>query len=95
MTKNEFLCPEKNLDKILDLISQSLKAGADSADAIVGSGTAISASCRLGKLEDFQRSENWELGLRVLVGKRQAIVSTSDPSEKSIKKLIGILICLL
>ena len=89
MTKTDLLLPEKSLEMISDLIENCLKAGADSADAIVGGGTAISASCRLGKLENFERSESWELGLRVLIGNRQAIVSSADPSHDTFHDLIS------
>ncbi len=64
-------------------ISQSLlqaaqKAGADAADAIVVDGSSISVEVRNTALEHAERSEGTDLGLRVFLGKRQAIVSSSD-----------------
>ncbi len=40
--------------------------------------TALSASCRLGKPEDIDRAESVDISLRVLIGRRQAFVSSSD-----------------
>ena len=88
MTNTDFPTAKKSLEQISNLIQSSLNAGADSADAIVGGSTSISASSRLEKLEDFERSEDWELGLRVFIGTRQAIVSSSDPSENAMSELV-------
>ncbi len=60
------------------LIDLALKAGATSADAVLVSGMSESLSFRLGELEDVERSEGRDLGLRAFVGNRQAIVSTTD-----------------
>src|ERR687885_430821 len=62
-----------------DLVGAALKAGADAADAVAVIDTSLSAQVRLGKLEETQRSEETELGLRVFVGRRQAVVATNDP----------------
>lgn len=59
-------------------VDAARRAGADAADALIAADTAIGASVRLGVLEDVDRSEGAELGLRVFVGKRSASVSTSD-----------------
>lgn len=53
-------------------------AGADGADAMARDGASISIGVRAGKLEEAERSEGVEIGLRVLLGQRQACVSTSD-----------------
>ncbi|PCH73034.1 MAG: modulator protein, partial [Rhodobacteraceae bacterium] len=60
------------------LLDAAKKAGADVADAIVVQGRSISIDMRAGALEHAERSENTDLGLRVLLGQKQAIVSTSD-----------------
>jgi PmbA protein len=67
----------------LDDISQALlgaakAAGAEAADAIVVSANALSVEVRTGALEHAERSEGIEVGLRVLMGHRQACVSSSD-----------------
>lgn len=71
-----------------DLIAKAKGAGADACDAIVAEGTSSSLSCRMGAPEDLERSEGWDLGLRVLIGKRQACVSSSDPSPKALDELV-------
>lgn len=56
----------------------ALKAGADAADAMALRESAVSVDVRHGALEHAERAEATELGLRVLVGQRQACVSASD-----------------
>ena len=60
------------------LIAAARKADADAADALTAEGTSVSIEVRTGALEHAERSEGTDLGLRVFVGKRQAIVSASD-----------------
>jgi PmbA protein len=71
-----------HLDRLADLISRARTAGADAADAVLVAGTSLSVSRRLGKTEHVERSEGQDLGLRVFVGKRAAIVSATsiDPA---------------
>jgi PmbA protein len=42
---------------------------------------------RLGQLEDVERSEGEEIGLRVFAGKRSATVSSSDMSDEALNRL--------
>ncbi|GAB2177880.1 TldD/PmbA family protein [Dongia sp. agr-C8] len=62
-------------------------AGADAADAVIGRNLSLSVGERLGKLEKLQRSEDQDLGLRVFIGKQQAIVSTSDFNRAALEEL--------
>ena len=64
-----------------DLLRAARRAGAETADAILVHGTAVSVDVRAGALEQANRSEGTDLGLRVLVGQRQANVSASDTSN--------------
>ncbi|GKY86307.1 TldD/PmbA family protein [Sinisalibacter aestuarii] len=73
----------------LETLSQQLldaakKAGAEAADAIAISGTSLSIDVLKGKLEHAERSEGVDIGLRVLMGRRQASVSASDTSPATI-----------
>jgi PmbA protein len=70
------------LSLLSDLIRQARTAGADAADAVLINGTSLSVSSRQGKTEHLERSEGRDLGLRVFVGKRASIVSSSslDPA---------------
>lgn len=74
-------------DVVAALVKEAIKAGADAADALVAEGISHAASFRLGKLEDIERSEGQDLGLRVMVGQRQAAVSSSDLSRDGLQPL--------
>jgi PmbA protein len=84
MSDNNSMSPES----LSDLVTKAKKAGADQADAVFFTGKSNAVSWRLGKLEDVERSENSDLGLRVIIGKNQAIVSSSDMSEKTLDQLV-------
>lgn len=66
------------------LLDAARKAGADTADTIVVQGTSVSVDVRRGSLEHAERSESADLGLRVFLGQRQAIVSTSDTRPETL-----------
>ena len=70
-----------------DLIALALKNGASAADAVARADTSESVTVRLGKLEEVERSESEEIGLRVFVGKRSASISTSDFLPRSLDAL--------
>ena len=69
------------------LIRAARAAGADAADALWVEGVSASVSYRLGKLEDVERAESSDLGLRVFVGQRVAFVSSSDHSPDALAEL--------
>ena len=77
-----------DIDLLQDLIARARRAGADAADAVLFEGTSLSHARRLGKTEKLERSESQDLGLRVLVGRQQAIVSSSDRSPKMLAELV-------
>ncbi len=60
------------------LLTLARAAGADSADTLAVEGTAVSIDVRGGTLEQAERAEGIDLGLRVFVGRRSAIVSSQD-----------------
>ena len=60
------------------LVAAARRAGADAADAVAVRSMSLSVDVRDGAVEETQRSESDDLGLRVLVGRRQAVVSTND-----------------
>jgi len=60
------------------LVAAARRAGADAADAIATRGVSVSVEVRDGAVEESERSEGDSAGLRVLVGRKQAVVSTSD-----------------
>lgn len=60
------------------LVEAARKAGADAADAVAVRGMSQGVEVRDGKVEEAERSEGDDVGLRVIVGRRQAVVSTND-----------------
>jgi len=71
-----------------DLVAAARKAGADAADAIYVCNNSTQISVRLGALEDVERSEGEEIGLRLFVGSRSASVSSSDLSGEALALLV-------
>ncbi|HEY0266884.1 MAG TPA: metallopeptidase TldD-related protein [Rhizomicrobium sp.] len=72
---------------LASLLDAALKAGADAADALYVEGVSSSVSYRLGKLEDVERAESYDLGLRVFVGQKVASVSSTDFSPAALAAL--------
>ena len=77
-----------NPDILHDLVKAARAAGADAAEAVGAERSALSVGVRLGALEEVEREEARDLGLRVFVGKRQAVVSGSDVSAAARAKLV-------
>jgi PmbA protein len=67
-------------------LSAATKAGAASADVLAVAGDSLSIEVRQGQLEHAERAEGVDLGLRVLIGKRQACVSISDMRPEAIEQ---------
>ncbi|HZH05942.1 MAG TPA: DNA gyrase modulator, partial [Lautropia sp.] len=70
------------------LIEAARKSGADAADAIYIGDGSTGVQVRLGALEDVERSEGEEIGLRLFVGRRSASVSSSDLSKDALLALV-------
>jgi len=66
------------------LVDAAGRSGADAADAVAVRGISQSVQVREGSVEESERSEADNVGLRVFVGRRQAVVSTNDLSEHAI-----------
>ena len=62
-------------------------AGAEQADAIAVSGSTVGIDVRKAGLEHAERSEATEIGLRVLLDRRQAIVSGSDLRDTTLSAM--------
>ncbi len=60
------------------VVAAAKRAGADAADAIAMRGVTLSVGVRDGAVEESLRAEDDDVGLRVLVGRKQAVVSTND-----------------
>lgn len=76
------------LERLTNLMLEAArKAGAETADAVAVAGDAVSIDVRGGRLEQAERSEGVDIGLRVLIGRRQACVSASNISERVIAEM--------
>ena len=71
------------------LIHKARAAGADAADALLVDQASLSVAWRLGKPEKVERSESGDVGLRVFIGKRQAMVSSSDRGTEALEDLVA------
>ena len=69
------------------LLDAANRAGAEAADALAVAGSSLTVDLRQGRLEQAERAEGTEIGLRVLIGRRQACVSASDTSAATIAAL--------
>ena len=80
----------RRMDEALlnELVDAAVKAGADAAEAVSAQRRSLSITVRLGELEEVEREESRDLGLRVFVGGRQATVSGSDISSQARAKLV-------
>ncbi len=75
-------------DILPELVAAALRAGADAAEAVTSERASLSIGVRNGELEDVEREESRDLGLRVFIGRRQATVSASDLSDKTRARLV-------
>jgi PmbA protein len=75
---SSFLDQSPLIDLAERLVSAARRAGADAADAVAVRSISLSVELRDGAVEESARAEGDDMGLRVLVGRRQAVVSTND-----------------
>ncbi len=77
-----------NYEKLAEqLLSEAKKAGADDADVILISGDSISIEVLEGNLEHAERSEGVDVGLRVLIGHKQANIASSNISKATFETM--------
>ena len=70
-------------DRAERLVKAARAAGADAADAVALRSMSLGVEVRDGRVEESESSEGDDIGLRVLVGRRQAMVSTNEISDNS------------
>ena len=75
-------------DKVAALVEAAKRAGADAADAVYFRNMSTQVSVRLRALEEVERSDGEEIGLRLFMGKRSASVSSSDLSADALAALV-------
>jgi PmbA protein len=71
-----------------DLLARARSAGAEAADAVLAHRRGLTVAMRLGAREGLERADGAEVGLRVMFGRRQALVSTSDLTPRSLDLLV-------
>ncbi|HYN40125.1 MAG TPA: TldD/PmbA family protein, partial [Rhodospirillales bacterium] len=76
------------LDILDGLLARTRASGADAADAILADHRSLSVAFRLGRREQLERSEAQVIGLRLFVGRRQALVSSSDTSPAALAEMV-------
>ncbi len=77
-----------SLDSITGALLDAAKtAGAGAADAMAMRGRSLTVDVRAGALEQAERAEGVDIGLRVLIGGRQACVSASDTRAATLRTL--------
>jgi PmbA protein len=69
------------------MLDAAATAGADAADALAVDGTSLTVDVLNGRLEQAERAEGVEIGLRVMVGQRQACVSASDTRAETLREM--------
>ena len=70
------------------LVERATAAGADAADALYVGERSSSVQVRLGELEQVNRSEGEEIGLRLFLGRRSATVASSDLADEALAALV-------
>jgi PmbA protein len=73
---------------LADLVARATRAGADAADAVFVDSRSQSITRRWREPEAVERSESADVGLRVLVGRRQAVVSSTDLASDTLTELV-------
>jgi PmbA protein len=68
------------LERAERLVKAARAAGADAADAVAVRSLSVSVEVRDGAVEESESAEGDDIGLRVLIGNRQAMVSSNDLS---------------
>ncbi len=76
------------VEVLTELVARAKRKGATAAEAMLVDHVSMSVSQRLGERENLGRSEGRDVGLRVFVGQRQAMVSTSDTTPATLETLL-------
>ena len=86
MQNHEEINRLKNL--VQDLLDESRKQGASSAEAGLSVDNGLSVTARLGEVETIEHHCDQSLGVTVYMGKKKGSASTNDFSANSIKETV-------
>jgi len=75
-------------ERLEALLKAAKAAGADAAEAVFAESQSLSVGVRKGALEAVERDETADLGLRVFVGRKQAVVSVSEFSPATLDRTV-------
>lgn len=76
------------LERLHGVIAAARAAGADAAEAVFAVSRALSVGVRKGEIETVERDETADLGLRVFVGRKLAVVSVSEFSKATLERTV-------
>jgi len=71
-----------------DIVNLALKSGATAADAVAISSKSEEVTLRHGTIENVERSESQDVGLRVFVGQSAGLISGSVLSPDGLQRLV-------
>ena len=71
-----------------DILKKLKKKGAEEADVVLFSSKNKSSSCRLGEIEKTEESVTNEIGIRVIIKKKQSIISSTNFETSNVNSLI-------
>ena len=75
-------------ERLNDLLRAAQSAGAERCEVVFAESRSLSVGVRKGEVETVERDETRDLGLRVFVGRKQAVVSVSEFSEATLQRLV-------
>jgi PmbA protein len=75
-------------DRLEQVLSAARAAGADAAEVAFAQSRSLSIGVRNGEVETVERDETADLGLRVFVGQKQAVVSVSEFSPQTLQRTV-------
>ncbi|UJR86321.1 TldD/PmbA family protein [Sandaracinus amylolyticus] len=70
------------------IVDMAKKSGADVAEAVIGEGSHLSAKVRMREPELVEEAGSRSVGLRVMIGQQVAVSTTSDLSERGIRRFV-------
>ncbi|HTN42046.1 MAG TPA: DNA gyrase modulator, partial [Asticcacaulis sp.] len=79
---------DAQLERLENILTAARRAGADACEAVFAESRSLSVGVRKGEVETVERDENSDLGLRVFVGQKQAVVSVSEFSQGTLDRLV-------
>ena len=78
---------DPDLDLAARVLERARSAGAEAVDVLVARGVSSAVGVADRALEEAERAEGRDIGLRVLIGRRQACVSTSDDRDDALVEM--------